>query len=317
MESRIRALYRRPSRAALELARSPRRGMCALWVPEMTVTSVMGVSRRQLVISSGAVALFIVAAIVNGCGARDCNETATCPIVGDDALVANDSAADASGDATDGDDSSDGSFETGDTTADANDTSLDMNDDAADGNDGAADGPTPVDAGADADGGPDAQPEAAPDGPRCGSSPLPLIAAVALSSTTHMPSEAIDRNFTTRWESNQGSDPEWIYVDLGARVFINRVQIAWLTACASNYDLQVSNDASTWTIMQSISGNSVGGGSPSSWTTGVGSSVVDHQGLTGVGRYLRVFGKNRCNPSFGYSMWEIQVSGDTNPNCAQ
>jgi hypothetical protein len=58
----------------------------------MAVGSLMDVSRRFLVASTGAVALFIVAGMVIGCGTIDCEETATCPIVGDDAVTANDSA---------------------------------------------------------------------------------------------------------------------------------------------------------------------------------------------------------------------------------
>jgi hypothetical protein len=268
----------------------------------------MGVSRPLLVASGGAVALFIASGIVSGCGAIDCSETATCRIVGNDAVLSNDSAVetnndvvgttDGAGDATNGTlDSSGGSVETGDETVDPTD--------------GVADGQTPMDAGPDVNGGPDAQPEAAPEaGPKCRSNVLKPLTAVALSSTSHLASEAIDGDFTTRWESAQGIDPEWIYVDLGARVFINRVQILWLNACAANYDLQVSNDAGTWTTIRSITGNTTGGLSPTDWST-----AADHQGLVGVGRYLRVFGRARCNTSFGYSMWEMQVSGDTNPNC--
>jgi F5/8 type C domain len=280
----------------------------------VAVGSSMDVSRRLLVSSSGAVVLFMASGIVSGCGAMDCNETATCPIVGDDVLMSTDSAVandDAVGtiegasDATDGAlGSGDGGDETGDETVGANDAGVDATD-------GVADGPAPMDAGPDADGGSNAQPEAAPEaGPKCGSNVLRPTAVVALSSTSHLAAEAIDSNFTTRWESTQGIDPEWIYVDLGARVFINRLQIAWLSSCAANYDLQVSNDASTWATIRSITGNAAGGGSPSDWST-----AVDHQGLVGAGRYLRVFGKTRCNTSFGYSMWEMQVSGDTNPNC--
>jgi hypothetical protein len=277
----------------------------------VAVGSFMVVSRRLLVVSSGAVALFIASGMVSGCGPIDCSETATCRIAGNDVIKSNDAAVetnsglvaatDGAGEATSGD----GSVETGDETVDANTAAVDATD-------GAADGPTPMDAGPPVDGGPDAQPEAAPEaGPKCGSNVLRPIVAVALSSNSHLASEAIDGDFTTRWESAQGIDPEWIYVDLGARVFINRVQIAWLSSCATNYDLQVSNDAGAWSTIRSILGNQAGGGSPSDWST-----AVDHQGLAGVGRYLRVFGKTRCNTSFGYSMWEMQVSGDINPSCS-
>jgi hypothetical protein len=270
------------------------------------------VSRRRLVASSGAVALFIVAGTVIGCEPIVCSETLTCPIAGDDVVMASDSASEANDDVvgmTDGGtfDSSDVGVETGDETADPTEG-------AADANEGAADGPAPADTGAGTDGGRDAQPEAAPEaGPTCGSNVLVPTGAVAstlfVTTPTDVTQAVVDGNLSTRWNSAH-ADPQWIYLDFGAPVFVDRVQILW-QHCATKYDLQVSNDASTWTTMRSIVGNTSGTENPPpDW-----SGAVDTMGLAGVGRYLRVSGTVRCVAASGYSIWEMQVYGDKNAMC--
>jgi hypothetical protein len=271
------------------------------------------------VASSGAVALFIVAGIVIGCKPIVCSETLTCPIVGDDVVMASDTASETNDDVvgmTDGGtfDSSDVGVETGDETADANKGTADANESAANMNEGAADGPTPTDTGAETSGGRDARPEAAPEaGPTCGSNVLVPTGAVAstlfVTTSTDATQAAVDGNLSTRWNSAH-SDPQWIYLDFGSPVFVDRVQILW-QHCATNYDLQVSNDASTWTTMRSIAGNTSGTENPpSDW-----SGAVDTTGLAGVGRYLRVSGTLRCVTLSGYSIWEMQVYGDKNTTC--
>lgn len=135
-----------------------------------------------------------------------------------------------------------------------------------------------------------------------------LLAHVAMSQTnlavnrpvtvssTEFPqvgSQAVDGSLTTRWASNVG-DPQWIYVDLGATANITRVKITWETALASNYQLQTSPDALTWTDIKTITGNSA--------------LVNDHTGLTGSGRYLRMLGTAR-GTIFGYSIFELEVYG--------
>ncbi len=145
----------------------------------------------------------------------------------------------------------------------------------------------------------------------------PSTTVVASSTrTTNYANQAIDKQFTTRWESTQQVDepngaalpPQWIYLDFGVPVSITRVRIDWQDACAQAYQLQVSNDASTWVTLTNgavINGTSNGSlGAPSDWSTD-----VDTMGLSGAGRYLRVYGTQRCLPMYGYSIWEMQVYG--------
>lgn len=90
------------------------------------------------------------------------------------------------------------------------------------------------------------------------------------------------------------SDPQSIYVDLGAQYNISEVVLDWETAYASAYQIQVSNDAVNWTTVYST-------------TTGTG-GVDTIGGLSAVGRYVRMYGTQR-GTAWGYSLWEFSVYG--------
>lgn len=103
--------------------------------------------------------------------------------------------------------------------------------------------------------------------------------------------KAIDNNGATRW-SSAFSDPQWITVDMQMQRSINRVLLTWEAAYGKNYQIQISDNNSTWTTLRSLT-NQNGG-------------TDDITGLTGTGRYLRIFGTARGTP-YGYSLWEIQI----------
>jgi hypothetical protein len=189
--------------------------------------------------------------------------------------------------------------------ADAGAGGSDASDAASDASDAASDASDASDARSDAN---DA---AADTGPKCASNLLTPTAAVSLTENGAgvVAHNAIDGIFTTRWESIHAVDPQWIDLDFGAPVFIDRVEIAWETACATNYDIQVSNDTIAWTTLRSIVGNTQGGPAPADWTT-----AANNVGLSGVGRYLRINGTVRCT-MYGYSIWEMRAYGDTNSTC--
>jgi beta-glucanase (GH16 family) len=128
------------------------------------------------------------------------------------------------------------------------------------------------------------------------SSNLALGKPVTVSSTesASVPgSAAVDGNTGTRWSSAY-SDPQWIYVDLGATYNISRIRLNWEAAYARSYQLQVSPNASTWTTIYST-------------TTGDG-GIDDRTGLSGSGRYVRMYGTQRATV-YGYSLWEFEVFG--------
>jgi hypothetical protein len=159
------------------------------------------------------------------------------------------------------------------------------------------------------------------DGHKCGSTVFTPKAAVASSfqpagaGNVALPANlAIDGDFTTRWGSALMVDPSWIYLDFGAPVFVSEVDILWQNACAVNYDIDISSDATHWTVMKALTGNAVGIATPT--TMGWNSpDVLRYTGLSGRGRYVRINGTTRCLAMYGYSIWEVRASGDADSNC--
>jgi hypothetical protein len=105
-------------------------------------------------------------------------------------------------------------------------------------------------------------------------------------------SAAVDGASGTRWAS-QFSDPQWLQVDLGAGATVTQVVLSWEAAYARSFQIQVSNDAASWTGVYST-------------TTGTGGTQTLN--VTGTGRYVRVYGTARAT-AYGYSLWEFQVYG--------
>ncbi|MEU7895131.1 glycosyl hydrolase family 8 [Nonomuraea sp. NPDC049152] len=119
--------------------------------------------------------------------------------------------------------------------------------------------------------------------------------------------KAVDGDTGTRWASAEGHDPEWISVDLGSSASVTRVKLNWEAAYGKAYKIQTSANGSTWTDVYSTS-------------TGDG-ATDDLTGLSGSGRYVRLYGTAR-GTSYGYSLWEFEVygtlsgGGDTTPPSA-
>ncbi len=116
--------------------------------------------------------------------------------------------------------------------------------------------------------------------------------ASSLENATFPASNAVDGNTGTRW-SSAFSDPQWIQVDLGATATVSQVTLVWEAAYATAFQIQTSNDASTWTTIYST-------------TTGTGGT--QNLTVTGTGRYVRMLGTTRATP-YGYSLYEFQVYG--------
>src|SRR5256714_6484915 len=106
-------------------------------------------------------------------------------------------------------------------------------------------------------------------------------------------SAAVDGNSGTRW-SSAFSDPQWLQVDLGARATLTQVNLNWEAAYATAFQIQVSDNATTWTTVYST-------------TTGTGGNQTVT--VTGTGRYVRMFGTARATP-YGYSLWELEMYSD-------
>ncbi|GAA1870870.1 discoidin domain-containing protein [Myceligenerans crystallogenes] len=103
---------------------------------------------------------------------------------------------------------------------------------------------------------------------------------------------AVDGDPGTRWSSQFG-DPQWLRVDLGQVVTLDRVELAWEAAYSSSYTIQASDDGTTWrTLAETTTGDG-------------GSDVVP---LQGTGRYVRLHSTKRAT-GYGVSLWELRVFG--------
>jgi beta-glucanase (GH16 family) len=105
-------------------------------------------------------------------------------------------------------------------------------------------------------------------------------------------SAATDGNTGTRW-SSAFSDPQWLQVDLGATHTINKVTLNWEAAYAKAFQIQTSNNGTSWTTIYST-------------TSGAGGNQT--LSVSGSGRYVRMNGTQRST-QYGYSLWEFGVYG--------
>ena len=112
----------------------------------------------------------------------------------------------------------------------------------------------------------------------------------AIVSSTYM-------NFTDkRWES-AASDPQWIRVDLGSAMDVNRVILKWHENAGKSFKIQVSNDASTWNDVYSTE-------------KGGSRTVTDVTFDRTKARYVRMNGTRRTG-SKGYSLFDFMILNDS------
>jgi hypothetical protein len=120
--------------------------------------------------------------------------------------------------------------------------------------------------------------------------------ASSFENATSFPANAVlDNNLTTRW-SSAASDPQSIYVDLGAIYNINAVTLIWGTTYGKSYKIQVSNNTTTWTDIYST-------------TTENGATDNITPTTASSGRYVRMLGTVRGGGTLGYSLFEFQIYG--------
>jgi glucose/arabinose dehydrogenase len=107
--------------------------------------------------------------------------------------------------------------------------------------------------------------------------------------------KAVDGNASTRWASAEGSDPQWIRIDLGATAKISQVVLKWEAAYGKAYKIQTSADGTAWSDV---------------FSTTTGNGGTDDLAVNGTGRYVRLHGTAR-GTSYGYSLFEFEVYGTT------
>lgn len=117
--------------------------------------------------------------------------------------------------------------------------------------------------------------------------------ASSVEGSTRTAVKAVDGSMATRWASQPGIDPQWIYVDLGKTYQISQVVLKWEQAFAKGYQVYVSSDGRNWTNI---------------YHTYYGDGGTDTINTATQGRYVMVYG-NRRGTSYGYSLWEFEVYG--------
>ncbi|MEU4398233.1 RICIN domain-containing protein [Micromonospora orduensis] len=121
----------------------------------------------------------------------------------------------------------------------------------------------------------------------------PTTASSVEPGTTFTANLATDGNANTRWSSGY-SDIQWLQVDLGTSRTITEVKLSWEAAYAKAFQIQTSTNGTSWSTIYST-------------TAGTG-GVQDLTGLTGSGRYLRIYTTAR-GTGYGYSLRSLQAYG--------
>jgi|GEM_PF-4781269 len=114
----------------------------------------------------------------------------------------------------------------------------------------------------------------------CGSysfiSPTTAVASSA-SSSSYLPSKAIDNNNGTIWLSNKGVF-SWIYFDLGAKRCVSQVRVyVYGYYVPVTMDVQVSNDAQNWKTVST------------GWTVSNGNLFLGKSFAAESARYVRLY----------------------------
>lgn len=118
------------------------------------------------------------------------------------------------------------------------------------------------------------------------------------SSQSENPKENVNDGITsTRW-SSEFTPEAWIYIDLGSVRNVNKVILRWENAYGKAYRIETSTNISgnnPWTIQQVIAN---------------GNGDIDEISFNAVNaRYVRMFGTERANVNWGYSLYEFEVYG--------
>ena len=119
------------------------------------------------------------------------------------------------------------------------------------------------------------------------------VTASSLESSLYSGNNITDGSLDTRWASSL-TDPNWVSIDLGSLKDINRVLIYWEAAYATQYKIQVSTDGTAWTDVYTQYG---------------GKGRTEDISLTASGRYVRIYGMQRYNNSWPYSIYEVGIYG--------
>ncbi|MER5503378.1 discoidin domain-containing protein [Streptomyces sp. NPDC002561] len=107
------------------------------------------------------------------------------------------------------------------------------------------------------------------------------------------PGRAVDGDTGTRWASEWSND-QWLRIDLGSTVPVERVTLDWEEAYAKSYRVELSEDGTNWKTV---------------WSTTTGDGGLDTARFDATrARHVRVQGLER-GTKWGYSLREVGVYG--------
>ncbi|SHI30787.1 glycosyl hydrolase [Pseudobutyrivibrio xylanivorans] len=104
-------------------------------------------------------------------------------------------------------------------------------------------------------------------------------------------SKLVDADGNTRW-SSQYQDNQYVIVDLGQSKSISKVRIDWEAAYASQYQIQISNDNSSWTTVYE------------NYNANGSDAVIDFNPVNA--RYVKIYCIKRAT-SYGFSIYEFEI----------
>jgi hypothetical protein len=116
------------------------------------------------------------------------------------------------------------------------------------------------------------------------------VTASSIESADLAAARATDDDVHTRW-SSAFADDQWLTIDLGTQVQLRRVVLAWETAYAASYAVEVSADGATW---HTAFNNTAGDGG------------IDDLSIEASARYVRIACRQRGTP-WGFSLWEVGI----------
>lgn len=152
---------------------------------------------------------------------------------------------------------------------------------------------------------------------------MPLLPDITGGATAVSSSEENAGTFTgnvlqpgtaSRWGS-EFTDDEWIYLDLGADVYVSRVGILWEASYASGYEIELAPDGCAMTTHTGrYAGVERTVQVPAEWTTAASVSLTQRPAgevataVGATGRYVRMRGIRRAS-DYGFSIYEMKVYG--------
>jgi beta-glucosidase len=117
----------------------------------------------------------------------------------------------------------------------------------------------------------------------------PASASSSLDAA-HSPLAAVDGDPATAWTTTAGM-PQWISVDLGARIDFNRVRLSWGANYAQNYQIQTSDNGTNWLTV---------------YSTALGSGGNEEILCRGLGRFVALSASQAAN-SAGLTLQDFSV----------